>query len=512
MSNIKALVVGVSNYYISGAPNLPFCMNDVNAMKKALHNGLKLERNDVITCGSLGDVKKNEFINALSQLTTLTDENDIMIFYFSGHGAKIENQHYLVFSDGLIITQDIIEFFEAVQARSKIIFLDCCYSGNFSVNKTSTFSIEQTVAEFQGKGYAVLSSSNSNQVSYGHPDKPISVFTGFLCEVLQDKHIIRNGKISLYDIQKLVSLYLDVWNRKNPGKQQHPIFRANMGGTIYFDVEDYEPFYTSNIYAEFDKYIIYKVEAVHTGAAKRYAVKAIIKEPLSLEEIGQISLEIKDKIRTAEVYENEIAQKRWAGKLANIIWVYFGRDESDLINGNFICNTTWVDDRQDKSWWYRENGENKLMINGIHFNLHSYYEHLKVFREENTAQKDEIIIKTKEILSHMLTLAENLISLYNEFKNEMFIEEELVEKMELIIPNLESYYFMSTDLGIAPDEIHDWYQSCHNLFGTIYDFTLYYNKKYMSQRTAENRRACMEMTMKQYYSDLEKVSNLEEQI
>ena len=512
MSNIKALIVGVSNYHFSGVANLPFCTNDVFAMQNALIIGLKLEKKDIITCGSLGYVTKDDFTNAISQMMSLTNENDTVIFYFTGHGTTIDSKHYLVLSDGLINTQDIIKYFEKISARSKIIFLDCCFSGNYSVSKTSEFNIEKTVAEFQGKGYAVFSSSNSSQVSYGHPDKPISVFTSFLCDALQDKHIIKQGKITLYNIQKLVSLYLEVWSKRNPDKQQRPIFRANMGGTIFFDVHDYKPFYTSEIYAEFNKYIIYKVESNHTGIAKRYAVKVILKEPLSLNEIGEISLEIKDRVKTAEIYNNEIAQKKWESKLANIVWIYFGRDESDMINGNFICHTTWIDDKQDEKWWHRVNNKDTFILNGIHFNIHSYYEQLKSFNQENTGSKDEIILKTKEILANMVTLAERVVWLFNEYKNGILTETELFERIDSSISELDRYYFMSMDLEIAPDIIRDWNQACVVLFGTIHDFTLFYNKKYISQRTTKNRKACMEMTVAQYYSDMDKVRKLETEL
>lgn len=179
MSHIKALVVGVSNYYISGASNLPFCRNDVIEMTKALHSGLKLDYDDIFTLGKSGDVAKDDFIKAISEIINKIGKDDYLIFYFSGHGTTVQNQHYLVFSDGLLSTQEIIEFFEKASAKGKIVFLDCCYSGQFSISGTSLFSIEETVNEFAGRGHAVFSSSNATQVSYGHPDKPISVFTSF---------------------------------------------------------------------------------------------------------------------------------------------------------------------------------------------------------------------------------------------------------------------------------------------------------------------------------------------
>ena len=47
--SVKALVIGVSNYFMDGAPNLPFCKNDVEAMAKSLENGLGLKKEDIIT-------------------------------------------------------------------------------------------------------------------------------------------------------------------------------------------------------------------------------------------------------------------------------------------------------------------------------------------------------------------------------------------------------------------------------------------------------------------------------
>lgn len=512
MANIKALVVGVSNYYIDGAEDLPFCKNDILAMGEALHNGLKISRNEIITCGSFGVVNKGDFVNELTNLSEITNRDDIVIFYFSGHGTTINDKHYLVFSDAIMCTQEIIEVLQNIKVKSKIIILDCCFSGNFSVNGTSDFNIRETVEEFNGKGYAVFSSSNSTQVSFGYPEKPISLFTNFVCDALQDKYIIKNGKVSLYDIHKIVSLYLELWNRRNPDMQQQPIFRANMGGTIYFKVEEYKPYYTVKIYQEYDKYIIYNVEPVHTELAKRYSAQVILKEPLSISEISEISLDIIDIVKSVEVYKNEISERRWRGKLANIVWIYFGRDESDMINCNYICHTTWVDNSQDKNWWYKVNNKDTFMMNGIHFNVHSYYENLKVFNKNHTGNKEELILKTKEILSKMITLAEKVIYHFNEYKNKVISEKDFIEIMNIISPQLEKCYILSTDLDIAPDEMHDWDQACTLIFGTIHDFTLFYNKKGIEQRTAKNRIDCMEMTIKRYYSDLSKIHEVEKNI
>lgn len=174
----------------------------------------------------------------MADLNKNINENDVLIFYFSGHGYSIGTDHYLVFSDGFLRTQQLIEYFEVVKAKTKIIFLDCCFSGNFKLKGTSSLDIEKTVSEFYSKGYVVFASSNTNQKSYPHPTYSISLFTFFLCAALQSKFLISEGKISLYDITRLVSLYLELWNKKNPDEKQKPIFRAKIGATIYFEVDE----------------------------------------------------------------------------------------------------------------------------------------------------------------------------------------------------------------------------------------------------------------------------------
>lgn len=504
----RALIIGVSNYLMDGVPNLPFCKNDVIAMSRSLEIGLQLKKEDIITIGESGYVSESDFSDALEKMTSYTDEDDILLFYFSGHGHNFNNLHHLVLSDAFISTNDLIKKLEKITAKSKVMFLDCCFSGNYSIVETVSTEANQMIEDFYGKGYAVFSSSNAEQVSYGHPEKPISIFTGFLCDAFENKYLVKEGKITLNDIQKLVRIYLDVWNKRNPRYQQYPIFKRNMGGTISFKVQDYKPFPKAEVYFENDQYIVYEVEPSH-NTIKRYGVKVILKEPLSLEEISYVSNEIKNKIKTAEVYRNHKSLEYFKGKLANIVWIYFGFDESDMIRGNFLCHTTWCDDNQDKDLWYKVNGSNKLMINETHFDVHAYYKSLKIFNQNNISSEEEIISAVKEIARIMINSTEDIIGTYNRFINNLISESSLVEEINPSLIKIEEVYMESINLDIAPDHLHEWMQSYSSLFATIHDFTYYYNEKYLSQRTSENRKACMEMTIKSYYKELEEVITIE---
>ncbi len=73
----------------------------------------------------------------------------------------------------------------------------------------------------------------------------------------------------------------------------------------------------------------------------------------------------------------------------------------------------------------------------------------------------------------MVICAEKVIANYNEYRNQEISEDELFEKIGKLIPEIDENYFISINLGIAPDEIHDWAQKCSNLFSTIHDFTFF---------------------------------------
>ncbi len=512
MDNIKVLIVGVSSYDLEGADDLPFCINDINLIKDSLIRGIEVEENNVLCCGLSGRVLKDEIVKGLQAIKSVCNNEDTIILYFSGHGTTLQDKkHYLVVTDGLICTESIIKYLEAVKAKNKIIIMDCCMSGNFKIDNHIEFDLEETVNHFYGKGYAVMASSSANQVSYGHPEKPVSVFTDFLSSALLNKFIIREGRKSLFDIKKLLFLYLEVWNKRHPEQKQNPIFKADMGGTIFFSCSDYKPYITSKIYKEYDEFTIYDVEPVHTGSLKRYSLKVILKEPYSFAEISNINKKIVKEAIHFEVYPNAKSEKNHKSKYANIIWVYYGLDESDMINSNYLLHTTWVDDKQDKKWWYSES-KYTFMLNEVHISVHSYYEAIRNLHDDNVMGKDEFMIKSHKIIVNIINQAEKVINAYTDLQNEIIDENEMFERMDTVIPEINKLYNEFTEMDFAPDDIREWQKECDGLVATIHNFIFFYNSKYRENRTSDNRMACMDIYIKEYYKDLDKLRNIENKL
>lgn len=232
---------------------------------------------------------------------------------------------------------------------------------------------------------------------------------------------------------------------------------------------------------------------------------------MSFKDISNINNKIVQQVRELEIYNNEQSERKWKTQLANIIFCYYGRDEFNIINSNYICNTTWIDETQDRNWWYKLSG-NSEVINDVLFKFHSYHETLKIFQQKNTGEKNTLIYQTKEIISHLISLAEKVIGIYNEFLNETKTEKEFIQEINKLTPLIDKWYFTESELDIPPKEIKKWCSTCTALAGTIHDFTLFYNEKALATRSFNNRIACMNITKDRYYEDLETLRIEEQQI
>lgn len=499
MGTTKVLLVGVSEYLTVKCISLPMCKNDLYAMRTALVSGLNINQNNIHLCGETGIVTKNELVASINKILEDISENDTFIFYFSGHGGK----NCLVLSDGLIELQNVLDTIEQIQTKNKIAIIDSCHSGDFSLESIPAIDIDETVEHFAGRGFAVLASCGAEQYSGFNKDKEISLYTSFVCDALTAHFLIRKGKKSLETINEAIFHFAEVSNRKNGHNFQQPIFRSSIGGTIFFDVEEYNPYKIAKIYEESDNYIIYDVEPVHHAGAKRLSVKVILRFQSSMEQIAEIAEEIKNKVLYYEVHQNEISEERHRGRAANIVWCYFGYDEDDMIDCNFICHTTWVDDSQDKEWWYHIS-KDVIVTNGVHIKSNQSYELIKSLKD-NTLNKEELIQTTRKYTANIIAEAERYIKIFREYLNNTITEKELIDKVAPINIEISKWFFKQSDLPIPPKELHDWAHIHTKLSCTVHDFSLFYDKRNLQKWTSENRKWLLQNAIKQYEMELEEL-------
>lgn len=505
--SVKALLIGVSKYPANGYSPLPLCEQDILAMKDAIINGLKVDESNIIICGQLGYVTLIDLQNALRKCIRETNTSDTLIFYFTGHGGN----NLLALSDSNIELQDLINLIENIDSKNKLIILDSCHSGSFNVSAPAKLEITETVDCFAGKGYAVLASCGAAQTSGFHPQKLLSLYTSFVCEAFTNPYLIQKGKKSLELINQSIYQSAKLWNDKNKSKVQYPIFRASMGGTIYFDVEQFNPYKVKQVYEELDDFIIYSVEPVHHAQAKRLSAKVIMRHKSTKEDISNIANIINNKIINYEIFNNPIAEQRYKGRPANVIWCYFGYDEDDMIDPNFICHTTWIDETQDKNNWYRPDKHSEW-VNGIYISFHPSYNMIKQLMHGNKVNKDDFIKSVRKTISNLISLGEHFIYIFREYCNKTITEEQLTDQVRELNIKITSLYFMLNDMDVPPKELHDWFQAHIQISSTIQDLTLFYDKRFEGKWTTENKIYLVNSTIKRYSEELENLKTIDTEI
>lgn len=146
--------------------------------------------------------------------------------------------------------QDLINIIEQIQTKNKIAVLDSCHSGGFVLDNVPVIDIDEMVEHFVGRGFAVLASCGAEQFSGFNEDREISLYTSFVCDALTSRFLIKKGKKSLETINEAIFRFAEISNRKKGRNFQQPIFRSSIGGTIFFDVEEYNPYKIAKIYEE----------------------------------------------------------------------------------------------------------------------------------------------------------------------------------------------------------------------------------------------------------------------
>ena len=184
-----AIVVGVSNYNPQYSSILPACVNDANSMALILNKmGFEVQK--------LLDANQTQIHEAIWKISDLNlSKDDVVLFYFSGHGAVNNGKHYLMPVD--IATNSSREYkFKAVStnwaqerleksgASTRIMILDACRHAfsRFGRKANQESGIDFDPLDVGAEGTFIAYSSAPNQISYEDPSIGHGVYTYYLLE------------------------------------------------------------------------------------------------------------------------------------------------------------------------------------------------------------------------------------------------------------------------------------------------------------------------------------------
>ena len=507
-NNLYALLIGVGDYTKMNSGNLPTYKMDLALLGTALTFKLKLAKENMrLMAGddNNGFVPTADLARAISGFNKLLGEEDTFIFYFSGHG----NKKSLVFSDGQVELQSLIDFVEKLPAKNKIVILDCCYSGDFTTAGAREMQFEESIADFAGHGIAVMASSAANEVSRFGPDGNGSVYTGLLSASIITNKNVHKGLLSLADINDEVQRMMKGWNEKNPEKV-HPIFRSSMGGTIYFPVEEYHPYKQKQFFKETRAYTIVSVKPLSSGKYKRLCAFIIPKSDVGLKEMAHITKEVARIIKYKKIYSTQAGENHFRGTPARAVWCYFGKDETDITNHNHFAYTIWAADDEMRKLYFGER-KNAQVYKGIYIWENVSYEMIKKIQEP-TMTRSEFIDVNKKLLVSIVSLAEKFIVDMQEVANQMMSIEEMQHKYSDWIKAVKIKYLKLTDLDVAPIDLHDWSAEIENLAGRILDMSILLENDKGNGVIGERELWLINHAISRYNESLEKLKKIEETI
>lgn len=203
---IWSVVVGVSTY--EHMPALRYTDDDAYrffAFLKSPEGGALSSEQVKILIDE--DATRNNILSALRETLLKADENDVILFYYSGHG--LEGSFIPVDFDGFnnrLMHDEIKAIFDQSKAKHKIIFADACYSGSLLAMKSSVNSMmKKYYQSFENTsgGLAFFTSSQGEEISLEDGGLRQGIFTHFLIRGLNGEADLNQNKIvtikELYD-------------------------------------------------------------------------------------------------------------------------------------------------------------------------------------------------------------------------------------------------------------------------------------------------------------------------
>ncbi len=228
-----AVLVGINEYEDkSNYGSLHVCVEDAKNIRNALiEGGFEEGRIHLLTDKEPKKPMREEIVASLQSIVENTGPDDLLLFYFSGHGVEEKGESYLVPCNGKGISvydtalplKRIKEIVDEAPARAKVIILDACHAGA-NIGTKESWSMPEGFIErvFIGaEGMAVLASCKQRQKSHEWKEKHCSVYTYYLLEALRGKaDYLKKGFITVHDINLYTVDKVMLWASQHQVRQK----------------------------------------------------------------------------------------------------------------------------------------------------------------------------------------------------------------------------------------------------------------------------------------------------
>jgi hypothetical protein len=234
---IWAVVVGVAKY--TTIPRLKFSDDDAYrfyAYLKSAEGGTLPDEQVTILLDD--DATHNAILSALHHTFLKADEQDVVVFYFSGHG--LESSFLPIDFDGQnhkLLHEEIRQVFKQSRAKHKLCIADAChsgaldYSGSLAHKGPARVSLQHFYQAFEESngGIALLMSSKPEELSMEDQGLRQGVFTHYLLRGMKGE-ADRNSDYIVTIRELYIYVYLKV--REYTSGVQTPVLTGDFYDTM----------------------------------------------------------------------------------------------------------------------------------------------------------------------------------------------------------------------------------------------------------------------------------------
>jgi hypothetical protein len=198
--NVFAVIVGVGRYL--SMPSLKYTDDDayqLYAFLKSPEGGALPDNNIRVLIDD--DATRSNILSALQTILNKADANDVVVFYFSGHG--LPGSFLPVDYDGFnnkLTHDEVRKLLDKCQARHKVCIADACHSGSLLASRdvaAQAAAAQRLYDAFETStgGTALIMSSKAEEYSLEDQGLRSGIFSHFMIKGLRGAADIDNNKI-----------------------------------------------------------------------------------------------------------------------------------------------------------------------------------------------------------------------------------------------------------------------------------------------------------------------------
>ncbi|HET6975229.1 MAG TPA: WG repeat-containing protein [Pyrinomonadaceae bacterium] len=239
-----ALIIGVNNYGLKGA------VNDAKALRNALVKYAGFPDGQVImltTDNPDGLPTQHNILVRLDELSRTVPTDGLFLFSFSGHGKTVQDNAYLIPSDGRMTNIDrllrdfsidvtrIKEAIEEMRIKQVLMFIDACRD---RIEGTSRGSETESLTPVMSRGlnvdeankdveaFATLYATHLGESAYEYYDQDTQEWRGYFGKAIEEglsgKAANEKGEVTLASLVRYLDEFVPMRSYRNEGIRQRP--------------------------------------------------------------------------------------------------------------------------------------------------------------------------------------------------------------------------------------------------------------------------------------------------